>query len=830
MRTAYRAPRRVLAVTATAALVVSGLATPAEAATDLSCPAFANAANSGAFPVTGADSPGRVQEFTAAVGSGAAATVSSSPPAVTGVDGTFSGSLNLSGISDGALTITATSMGLTGATSDTCGTTKDTSPPAVSSLSASSSNSTSDMTVGGSTQPGSTVTIVVSDANSGTADKTVTATASGTGSFTVSVPMSGLSDGTITVRATATDPAGNTGPQATTTATRDSTLPVVTSLSSTPTNAANKVTTVTGTTEPSSNVTLSAANGAVTGNVVSGTDGTFSKTLDLSNVADGTITVTASAVDGAGNSGPQATTTSTKDTVGPTVSGLAATAVSTGSPVTTVTGTVSEAGADIVVTASDGTTIVSKSLPDLASTSLSTTLDLSTLRVGSISLSAIATDAAGNTGAIATATTSKTSGTTPSPTPTSTSTATPTPTPTSTSTATPTPTASATGTPTPSSSASPTSSSITGLSATDSGPTSAATVITGTTGAGRSVVVTLVNSGGDTATGQGTAGSTGAFSITVDLRSFRTSTVNVTAVSNDSSGSAGTPATTTLSRNGVPARPSQPGARAGDASVRVLLFGAPFDNGSALTGYRAVASPGGRVFTAPAGATSVLAQGLTNGVAYTFAVTASNSRGQSAAITTPAVTPRFATVLSLTGSPSPVVAGSPLRMTGSLKRKASGAPLVGFRVSVKAVYDNGTSKVLGTVATNTSGVWVLTTTPTQNANYVASYAGRPQDAPTSVTRRILARTKVTLSAPSGGARTAVVMSGSTSPNKRGAVVSVYRVVNGAESLVARATVSSTGAYRVSKVLARGTYVLVARIGATSGNTSGISPRVTTRRT
>ncbi|PIQ30298.1 MAG: hypothetical protein COW62_12945, partial [Zetaproteobacteria bacterium CG17_big_fil_post_rev_8_21_14_2_50_50_13] len=88
---------------------------------------------------------------------------------------------------------------------------------------------------------------------------------------------------------------------------------------------------------------------------------------------------------------------------------------------------------------------------------------------------------------------------------------------------------------------------------------------------------------------------------------------------------------------GVPNAPTAVTAVAGNAQAQVS-FTAPAANGSPITGYTVTSTPGG--LTATGVASPLTVNGLTNGTAYTFTVTATNAVGASPASTaSAAVTP-----------------------------------------------------------------------------------------------------------------------------------------------------------------------------------------------
>ncbi len=78
----------------------------------------------------------------------------------------------------------------------------------------------------------------------------------------------------------------------------------------------------------------------------------------------------------------------------------------------------------------------------------------------------------------------------------------------------------------------------------------------------------------------------------------------------------------------VPGAPTIVSATSGNTEV-IVTWTAPADGGSAITGYTVSASPGPATATT-AGATSAAVTNLSNGISYTFTVTATNSVGTGA--------------------------------------------------------------------------------------------------------------------------------------------------------------------------------------------------------
>ena len=95
----------------------------------------------------------------------------------------------------------------------------------------------------------------------------------------------------------------------------------------------------------------------------------------------------------------------------------------------------------------------------------------------------------------------------------------------------------------------------------------------------------------------------------------------------------------------VPGAPTIGTATAGDAQAAVSFTAPASTGGAAITGYTVTSSPGG--FTGTGSASPITVTGLTNGTAYTFTVTATNSAGTGlASAASNSVTPKGAQTIT----------------------------------------------------------------------------------------------------------------------------------------------------------------------------------------
>ncbi|EGR0541514.1 adhesin, partial [Vibrio cholerae] len=242
--------------------------------------------------------------------------------------------------------------------------------------------------------PGSTVTLVVTDAN-GT-QQTLTATVQPDGGYSVDVTTP-LAEGSYQVTASVTDPAGNTG-TASDKGSVDVTAPVITV--DAPDNTNDTTPTITGTTDApaGSIVTLLVTDTDGNEQTLTATvqpDGSYS--VDVTTpLAEGSYTVTATVTDPAGNTGT-ATDDGSVDVTAPVITVDAPDNTNDTTP--TITGTTdAPAGSTVtlVVTDADGNeqTLIATVQPG-GSYSVDVTIPLAE---GDYQVTASVTDLAGNTG------------------------------------------------------------------------------------------------------------------------------------------------------------------------------------------------------------------------------------------------------------------------------------------------------------------------------------------------------------------------------------------------------------------------------------------------
>ncbi len=284
-----------------------------------------------------------------------------------------------------------------------------------------------DAAITGTGEPNTTLTLTVDDGNPLTPPVTINVLVDAMGNWTVPVAglnLSGLDDGPLTVKAFTTDAAGNISPTATATPVHDTvTEAVVITGPVEGDDIVNEVEVgdvlVTGTAEPNSTVTVSISDGVNPPvEVIVTTDSTGNWTIagqevNLSGLNEGPLTITATAVDEAGNPPSLDTHDIVLDTIAPSIDPMDPNALTITTPIegdntanaaedndVLLTGT-SEPNSIVTLTVSDpsGHTVTVTAITDPMGvwTILGDELDLSSFDQGTLDVSATATDLAGNT-------------------------------------------------------------------------------------------------------------------------------------------------------------------------------------------------------------------------------------------------------------------------------------------------------------------------------------------------------------------------------------------------------------------------------------------------
>jgi fibronectin type 3 domain-containing protein len=150
-------------------------------------------------------------------------------------------------------------------------------------------------------------------------------------------------------------------------------------------------------------------------------------------------------------------------------------------------------------------------------------------------------------------------------------------------------------------------------------------------------------------------------------------TVGESVLSNELSATPATSAT-------VPGAPTLTSATAGNASVALVWTPPASNGGSPITGYTATASPGGASCSSAGLGCTV--SGLSNGTTYSFSVTASNIVGTGSASNTLSATP--AAVAAVPGAPQNVAASQNkprgIALTWAAPASNGGATITGYKI------------------------------------------------------------------------------------------------------------------------------------------------------
>jgi hypothetical protein len=268
----------------------------------------------------------------------------------------------------------------------------------------------------------------------------------------------------------------------------------------------------------------------------------------------------------------------------------------------------------------------------------------------------------------------------------------------------------------------------------------------------------------------------------------------------------------------VPGAPTIGSASAGDAQATVTFTAPASNGGAAITTYTATANPGGATGNcAGPAACTITVTGLTNGQAYTFTVTATNSAGPgSASAASNSVTPKAAQTITF-AQPAAQSFGT----TPTLTATASSSLTVAF-----------TSSTTG-VCTITSGgalTFLTTGSCTINANQAGNgtYLAAPQVSRTFNVNAVVPGAPTIGSATAGDAQATVTFTAPASNG--GAAIDVYTATaspGGASNTCAGPAACAITVTGLTNGQAY-TFTVTAHNSAGTGPASGASNSVTPR--
>jgi len=189
----------------------------------------------------------------------------------------------------------------------------------------------------------------------------------------------------------------------------------------------------------------------------------------------------------------------------------------------------------------------------------------------------------------------------------------------------------------------------------------------------------------------------------------------------DQAGNASTNAASTVTRSFtvnaiVPSAPGIGSATAGDERAEVSFSAPPSNGGATITGYTVTANPGGN--TGAGSSSPIIVAGLTNGVSYTFSVTATNSAGTSvASVPSNAVAPAGPQIITFANPGSQNFGSTPdLRFVNGGASATSGLDVT-FTSSTTAVCTVTSEGVLAFIAT---GSCTILANQAGNSAYLAA--------------------------------------------------------------------------------------------------------------
>jgi large repetitive protein len=216
-----------------------------------------------------------------------------------------------------------------------------------------------------------------------------------------------------------------------------------------------------------------------------------------------------------------------------------------------------------------------------------------------------------------------------------------------------------------------------------------------------------------------TTGGTGTSCMVTGLANGDKYTFRVHATNANGTGATSTPSNAVTPVT-VPGAPTGVHAIAGNASAKVS-WSAPAANGTPITGYKATSTPTGKTCPATGSKTTCTVPGLTNGVAYTFTVVATNLRGTSppsapSPAVVPASPPTTAPTITKTATANRSIT---VTWTSVSNSHDGGAAISGYAINAEIATKSKAETTVGPTAT-TATVGTLTNGTSYRVTVAAS--------------------------------------------------------------------------------------------------------------
>jgi hypothetical protein len=212
----------------------------------------------------------------------------------------------------------------------------------------------------------------------------------------------------------------------------------------------------------------------------------------------------------------------------------------------------------------------------------------------------------------------------------------------------------------------------------------------------------------------------------------------------------------------------------------------------------------------------------------TIKAVAKNSNGTTARDTVHAEMAAHASHLTAAVNHSRTVAGKQLKVTGVLTDE-NHDPIANAVIKVRPRFSPGHfGKAVAAVA-DSNGGYTAKVVAKRNATYVAKYDGSPQhDGVKNDTKRVLVHYAVTITSPDFGdsVGSSVTVRGKVFPNHKGAMVTIYRHTSSGNVVVGKDRLNKHSKFSAHVVLPPGKVVIFAKVTKSSHNLAGKSKRLT----